>query len=164
MHLRAGYHLPRPGRLAALAQAALLVLALALAPELHRHNCTGVCAMAQHTALAAQTASVARSADAESGAGHACCHGGTRAGTGAAKAAPGAQEAAGGCGGGSSDGCTCLDDCCTIYALGTTPDVTTDTGPMVLLVSPPPATDPSRPPQAPHARLLPYPNGPPAPA
>jgi len=155
--------MPRPGRLPTLVQAALLVFTLVLAPEIHRHTCSGVCATASRSALAAgeETAS-APAAATGAGEGHSCCHGGAAPDAVKAKTTPGTPESTGGPRGTSPGGCTCLDDCCTLYAHGTTPEVVTDTGPAVLLVSPPHTVDPSRRIEAPRARLLPYPNGPPA--
>ena len=148
MHLPTGSDMPRPARLLALCQAALLALTLVLAPELHRHTCTGVCAMQQRglsTPLPAPRGA----------ASHSCCHPPEGAGGATGSKGPADRH------GRSSGGCTCLDDCCTLYAHGTTPHVVPDAGPAVLLVTDAHGTAPPPAPRAARPRLLPYPNGPP---
>ena len=159
MRLRLEPAMPRFGRLFVLLQAALLAFTLVLAPELHRHTCTGVCASGalDGGGRAAGDFGAAGAAEvAGEPAAHSCCHGGANSAP-----SPGTGRSAGHRGP-SSDGCDCLDDCCTIYAHGTTPDVVTDTGPATLLVSGTPEVPSAPAPRAPGARLLPYPTGPPS--
>ena len=154
MHLRAGSHMSRPGRLPALLQAVLLALTLVLAPELHRHTCNGVCASAPG-ASGPRVAGPAADGVAEEPGASSCCHGAANQAESPAPQGSGERH------GSSSGGCDCLDDCCSIYANGTTPEVATDTGPATLLVSAAPDAPPAQAPRAAGARLLPYPNGPP---
>lgn len=124
-------HIVRPGRLAAMLQVALFAATMAEAPLLHRANCDGVCAAPKLEALGRAMS------------GDACCP-------------PDAPSPRG-----TSRGCGCLDDCCSMTAHATTPTVIADLAPPAPVVCLAPALRTERVPRAPGARLLPFPTGPP---
>lgn len=113
----------------------MLAASVIAAPTIHRYTCAGVCHGPQFSVS-----------------GDRCC--GQCSHEGATGRAPAS-------GSHRTRGCTCLDDCCTWYALFTTPDAPADAAPATL-VAPAPALLPADAPRAPGARLLPYPTGPPS--
>jgi len=131
------YSMLHPRRVQALIYAVCFVIAMAAAPLLHQLHCNGVCA--------APKFSTVQKAPAEGLA----CHGHTPMDGSASKGAPG------------SDGCCCLDDCCSITAHFTAPTVVIDIAPPTLLDLAAPGFWPGEAPRAPGVWLLPFATGPP---
>jgi hypothetical protein len=135
MTARANHRLVRPNPFGVACFAVFFAAALASAPLTHPMSCSGACAGDVVAGLVSQP---------DGSGGAPACHGGTD-GRGA-----------------GSGGCTCTEDCCSLLAqFVAAPLVTDDAAPALLALQalPVPPDDAQR---APAARLLPYPNGPPA--